>query len=186
MSNRPKTEGNLASTVELLIREADKARSAHLAEAMEEEAVKEEALRMESARLRGKYGDKSPRVEEIDARLEAQTLLRAELRAEFQRSQIVAPRAGPETAVIYGRIVDSSDLGIAGLVVEAMVAEQRAAAASQTDETGFYSFTLPARESVQVLLEVKDKKRTIYRDKVARNARPGVSSYSEIVVDPKA
>jgi hypothetical protein len=145
-----------------------------------------EALRLERIRVAYRFGEDHARVAQIDARMQLASDDRQLVTVEAQRSSITAPGANSSVATLYGRVIDSSQLGVQGLTVRARSADTGAEIGKTgTNEVGHFELTLrPARSAVAtiaVMVEVLSSNcKVAYRDSTARPLKVGEVTYAEI------
>lgn len=184
-SNRSTTAEDVAAELTRTMEAADQSQRAHLEESLLRQEAREGALRVERARLAARFGADHPRVRVAAERLDAQANLRHNLRAELERIGVPDPDPSDDACIFHGRVVDANGLGVAGLVVSALGANQNELAKARTEEAGRFALRVPAAQTERVLLAVSARgEQTLYRDKRPRQATPGGVFYTEITVDP--
>jgi hypothetical protein len=160
-----------------------------------------DSLALEQKRLAAKYGADSKQ-----ARAAVRTLMIAQdhqplMQAEYIRTKLIAPKPNPDAAVLYGRILDAKNAGVAGASVVLTIAhaqepspegaavdrgeQQTRKYESETNADGEFTFTLPPQNAaVTLMLEIVDAKggKTEVEDSVELGS--GTVTYREYSVQP--
>jgi hypothetical protein len=196
-------EGNEAvSRVGEWARLADGLRQAHLQHVDQVQEVAEAGLRREVARRVARYGTDAAAVLEGGARLRAAVLHRSELWAEMARIDIPGGRAEPDTAVVYGRVVNYALEAVPAVNVVALDEGGATLATDTTDRKGYFrlevrpgtvgdpSARAAAEEAAEeappaprVVLMVSDAGGVVlYRDRAASTIPVGAVIYRDVLV----
>jgi hypothetical protein len=163
-------ESNLQSSGSRFTRvldDANKTRTATLKGAVELATAQVAAIQLEQLRLAFRYGDDSPTVLARAERLRAAKEVQAALQAELQRASASAPKPDPKAFTLYGRVVDSTQNGVAGATLTLAASTQKNDARAKTDDHGAFVLTLRPAENpmpFRVVIAVKGGKRLSFED----------------------
>jgi hypothetical protein len=184
MDIKLRTDQEIAQEYVQRLKEADAGSPTLLGFLGETQRAAEESLKADRERVAAKYGLESARLKQFDERLTAQKNLRTAIAADHQRSRIVVPKPQEKAAVIHGRVIGEKG-SVRGVDVNAFSVDGRTPLASaKTEELGHFNLTFATEAAAQVLLEVREKDRRVYRDKEPRDVAAGSVVYTEIVIEP--
>jgi GGDEF domain-containing protein len=146
---------------------ADTARLGGLDAALVLQAAQQSSLTINRARNAAKYGPTSVQVSTMDLRLQAGTQTTQAIQLAQARAQLQAPTVPAGSAGIFGRVVDSTGVGVAKATVAAVnqAGSQAGKAASAAD--GTYQLILPVRSAAE------------------SSAKPSISVHLEVLVNAK-
>jgi len=122
----------------------DVVRSAGLDHFERLEIAKAGSLARQRTRLVAAHGERSDEVKRHDAIIAAHSALLAATRAEAQRARTPPLAVAADKAVIHGRVVDASRIGVAGVVVVAATERDQPVGRDDTDANGYFRIELPA------------------------------------------
>jgi hypothetical protein len=168
------------------------------------EIAKAGSLARQRRRLVATYGERSDEVKRHDVSSAAHSAQLAATRAEAQRARTPALKVSADEAVIHGRVVDASGIGVAGVVVVAGAARERPLGRDDTDANGYFRIGLPAVAAVvaapgasgtvtlgraaaspppvAIQLSVLRRNKEIYRGDETFALGAGTAEYREIVL----
>jgi hypothetical protein len=149
-----------------------------------------DSIKQDQARIGAKYG---PDAKQTRAAAQALAVAQArfpQIQAELLRTKIEAPKADPNAAIVYGRILDKTYAGVAGALLT--VAGNALAGAprqleARTNADGEFVLSLPPQDGTPTLdFEVLDQKGFV--TKIAdtfSSLHGGTVTYREYVVQPQ-
>jgi hypothetical protein len=100
------------------------------------------ALSIGRGRAAAKYGAASAQVKDLDARLNAAAARATAVRTAREQALVESPVLPPNSAGVFGRVVDSDGVGIVGAVVEALDAKLAPIQHATTQDGGTYQLVL--------------------------------------------
>ncbi len=137
-------------------------------------AALRDAQRLELARLRKRYGDKDPRVQDRAEAVEALAELDAGVQQGARRAHRLIALIGIEGRVFHGFVVDTVGEPLPGLRVELLSLRQQTVGSALTADDGYFQMLLPSTDT----RDPKDRE-TIAQMNVQLRARDGSLLYAD-------
>lgn len=165
--------------------------------------VQEQTLQHEYERKTNKYGQDSDEMKALEAQISADKIFHRQLRAQAQRAEATPLERREDRFTLHGRLIDSNDLGIPGLIVKSVDCHtQKALRHSSTDQRGYFKLTFHCipeqfektekisverlsveKKDVQFTLHVLNQAQAmLYRDDNIYSIVPGSVVYQEITI----
>jgi hypothetical protein len=119
-------------------------RLASLALAAKLDAAKLRSLKLEHARVRARYGERTPELERIDAAFDAAVASVKIAALDVQRARLPPIKPTADKAVVHGRVVDAEGKGMNAVTVTAHDSDGKSIGSSKSDAAGYYHIALAA------------------------------------------
>ncbi len=172
---------------------ADTARLGGLDAALVLQAAQQSSLTINRARNAAKYGPTSVQVSTMDLRLQASTQTTQAIQLAQARAQLQAPTVPAGSAGIFGRVVDSTGVGVAKATVAAVNQAGSQAGKATSAADGTYQLILPVRSvessakpSISVHLEVLVNAKTVLTSSEILTLQAGDIVMRELAIIPPA
>lgn len=138
-------------------------------------------LEIDASRLSAKYGSGSERAVAAIERVETHKARLPALQANLARSRRPVPASSPRGVVVYGRVMDETSRGLAGLKVIA-ASKDKDLASSWTGDEGSFEVLVPGTSAAFHLRVVTKNKRDLHREQQTIEGFAGQIVYWELVI----